>query len=370
MATQGKTGRNDPCPCGSGKKYKKCCLSFPQGQPEAGGLPQASGASGGNRGLAMSPYVISKLGDDPLLAKATSRVTRRKLRAKWTPRKVANLSNVEIGKRLTQLGIDPSPEKFLPLTKGRTSAWGISDLWLRQLGPELNRDDDDFLGLAACELWKRYCAERPSVEMLDDWMQDGYQLDMKGCAGEACDIWLRVWNTLLLRFTPQMRTLDDATPVFQGTQCLSNWVQDFSMALHNASLRDPRFAEAGICSMREVLGQFPDENDDLRMNFSCDIATLHFRSGHEEEGERLFREIIRDRPDDAQGYVRLADELGAFRAAADTRPVNCDRAIALLEKALARPVTDADDWDLADRLEDLRRETGKPVSSDSDTPEP
>ncbi|HBQ64165.1 MAG TPA: hypothetical protein DD727_04430 [Clostridiales bacterium] len=22
-----KTGRNDPCPCGSGKKYKKCCES-------------------------------------------------------------------------------------------------------------------------------------------------------------------------------------------------------------------------------------------------------------------------------------------------------------------------------------------------------
>jgi len=22
-----KTGRNDPCPCGSGKKYKHCCLS-------------------------------------------------------------------------------------------------------------------------------------------------------------------------------------------------------------------------------------------------------------------------------------------------------------------------------------------------------
>ncbi|HLD77418.1 MAG TPA: SEC-C metal-binding domain-containing protein [archaeon] len=21
-----KVGRNDPCPCGSGKKYKKCCL--------------------------------------------------------------------------------------------------------------------------------------------------------------------------------------------------------------------------------------------------------------------------------------------------------------------------------------------------------
>jgi len=27
----GKTGRNDPCPCGSGKKYKKCCLPLEQG---------------------------------------------------------------------------------------------------------------------------------------------------------------------------------------------------------------------------------------------------------------------------------------------------------------------------------------------------
>jgi len=23
-----KTGRNDPCPCGSGKKYKKCCGKY------------------------------------------------------------------------------------------------------------------------------------------------------------------------------------------------------------------------------------------------------------------------------------------------------------------------------------------------------
>ena len=25
VKTQKKVGRNDPCPCGSGKKYKKCC---------------------------------------------------------------------------------------------------------------------------------------------------------------------------------------------------------------------------------------------------------------------------------------------------------------------------------------------------------
>ena len=29
-----KVGRNDPCPCGSGKKYKKCCM-LKETQPRA-----------------------------------------------------------------------------------------------------------------------------------------------------------------------------------------------------------------------------------------------------------------------------------------------------------------------------------------------
>ena len=37
VTIMGKIGRNDACPCGSGKKYKKCCLSdprkFPQTEP-------------------------------------------------------------------------------------------------------------------------------------------------------------------------------------------------------------------------------------------------------------------------------------------------------------------------------------------------
>lgn len=31
-AAKVKIGRNDPCPCGSGKKYKHCCLNKPQGE--------------------------------------------------------------------------------------------------------------------------------------------------------------------------------------------------------------------------------------------------------------------------------------------------------------------------------------------------
>lgn len=35
-----KTGRNDPCPCGSGFKYKKCCAN----KQEAGGQESGTGS--------------------------------------------------------------------------------------------------------------------------------------------------------------------------------------------------------------------------------------------------------------------------------------------------------------------------------------
>src|SRR6516225_1314577 len=36
LTTMAKPGRNDPCPCGSGKKYKRCCL--PKAGPDKGVL--------------------------------------------------------------------------------------------------------------------------------------------------------------------------------------------------------------------------------------------------------------------------------------------------------------------------------------------
>lgn len=51
---QGKVGRNDPCPCGSGKKYKKCCLNqatdgYKERSPrllEASSLSETGGQAG------------------------------------------------------------------------------------------------------------------------------------------------------------------------------------------------------------------------------------------------------------------------------------------------------------------------------------
>lgn len=56
-----RIGRNDPCPCGSGRKYKHCCLKRPGGVPlgwdegstaRGGSRDPASGASGRRRSAA------------------------------------------------------------------------------------------------------------------------------------------------------------------------------------------------------------------------------------------------------------------------------------------------------------------------------
>jgi hypothetical protein len=46
-----KTGRNDPCPCGSGKKYKHCCLKKDEAaEHEAlAAISQATQERGGSR---------------------------------------------------------------------------------------------------------------------------------------------------------------------------------------------------------------------------------------------------------------------------------------------------------------------------------
>src|SRR5205085_6354774 len=57
-------GRNDPCPCGSGKKFKKCCLGKPEPELQAVAAPDDRfypGEEGGDADAAIPAY-------DPLVA--------------------------------------------------------------------------------------------------------------------------------------------------------------------------------------------------------------------------------------------------------------------------------------------------------------
>ena len=62
-----KPGRNDPCPCGSGLKYKKCCGATQEGQaPAAGAADRASVRPGSNIPRMVSASAsLRKVGGEP-----------------------------------------------------------------------------------------------------------------------------------------------------------------------------------------------------------------------------------------------------------------------------------------------------------------
>jgi len=369
-----KIGRNDPCPCGSGKKYKKCCLgkdipyndshkedkeimpidNIDQTTEMEKDIPLEYNEEVSQAPLNLHPYTIARMVDPPLddVIKELSKQELQRLLERWTISKIAALTTEEICSRLLQLGIDPSKEAFLSLSVDTFSAWDIGNKWMRLMDRSQGDIHDDFVCLSACELWKRYIPERPSMEMLDDWMQEGYNYFKDHPPNRTVELWTRVWDTLRPRFTPRMRKCNDTISVFNGTQCLFNWHSDFCMALDNAAVKDPAYAALGIRYCREFLAQFPDECDLHLKNTREHIGWFLFISGQREEGEAVFQELIRDDPDSAQGYVCWADAL-CFR-----NPSRTDRehALALLEQAQARPVKDAHEWDLDYRIKDFKTE--------------
>ncbi len=363
MNSPASVGRNNPCPCGSGKKYKKCCMerdaAAKASQPSIDWQKAAARpAAAEHAGMGGHPYAMVKMVTNPspdLLSQLSERAIAA-LKDKWSITKVARLETSEIVSRLEKLGIDGHQAAFVVLTDGRTSAWSIGKTWMERLS--LPGDGDvDFVCLAACELWKRYCPERPSMEMLDDWLTEGYDLCDARKNVETVEIWLRVWEHVRPRIEPHMTTFEAADAVFQISQFFGNWIQDFTMEIHNAAIDDKKYAEIGIQVIHEVLDQFVDESLNTVLNFRCELGTLLFSAGRCEEGDAALQAVIREHPDQACGYAELSSALGCSAYGMPDYP----RAIAILEQALAYPVVDADDWDLGVRLDDLRENLRAPT---------
>jgi hypothetical protein len=86
-----KTGRNDPCPCGSGKKFKKCC----------------------ERKMLGKRFMIKKLDSSPLANRVSS--TQTKL-SNFFQNKIKTVeSNApSTGKKLSNVSVNPPKKEQVP----------------------------------------------------------------------------------------------------------------------------------------------------------------------------------------------------------------------------------------------------------------
>jgi hypothetical protein len=191
------------------------------------------------------------------------------------------------------------------------------------------------------------------TSLIADWLGDGR-------AKIASGVLTTAWNLLRLRLTPGMTTLRSLNAVMPKDTAPEDLVFDYVTQLDNASVHDPSCGATGVEFCEFFLRQFTDENPHHIENVRGALGQFHFRAGDPARGEETLRALIADLPHRSIGYAFLSDALGFHRYEWNgSRSLDPARAVAVLEEAVAAGVEDAGDYDLAARLNDMRREAGR-----------
>ncbi len=114
-----RIGRNEPCPCGSGKKYKQCCLKGARGEAEERAKPETTGSS---RDPAAKGE--ERVDEGPLTDK------ERTLEARAMVRAMARVRRERPGRQY------PDVRTFEPIKRNSLIAFDLLDLLLREYALE------------------------------------------------------------------------------------------------------------------------------------------------------------------------------------------------------------------------------------------
>lgn len=85
------------------------------------------------------------------------------------------LTDEQLVEKLAQFGITLHEEALRGLIHEHDSAQSIADLYFEEHSIDDQSKESDWIWLATCVLWERWFNEKPSFEMLDDMMMEGYR---------------------------------------------------------------------------------------------------------------------------------------------------------------------------------------------------
>jgi hypothetical protein len=156
-----KIGRNAPCPCGSGKKYKKSCLSNDQQtermHSDHNGFIQPPPQETSHKipleasGIRIRPYMLAKMCDPKEKHVQEIFLHRPELKERniISVSQMRSLSTEQLTEKLLEKGVRYDQEQFLAMCEKENSAWDVAEmLWPKQL-KSLEKNVSDVAGLAA-----------------------------------------------------------------------------------------------------------------------------------------------------------------------------------------------------------------------------
>ncbi len=215
--------------------------------------------------------------------------------------------------------------------------------------------ESDWIWICVATLWRRWFPEQPSFEVLDDRMQNGYELLKSSGAVAACRIWLEAWNDVLrLLDKAGIQSIEEFDERFRGTQSLFNWIQDLESELWNAGLDDRQFLSARIAMCEEAMRRFPSDDGLMVENRRRAVAESYFELDETDKAESLYREWLDADPCWGWGWIGWSDCYRFTR----TERVDLNRCEQILREGFA--IADVRDCaDIADRLADVCEEQGR-----------
>jgi tetratricopeptide (TPR) repeat protein len=299
--------------------------------------------------VAMDRIVERKMADD---AEYREKVADRPVRLRGR-----YLSDGELLDKLRSFGVELDRSSLEGLCDEFLSAEEIARPLISKCAFKTTREqmEGDWIWVCVDALWSRWFPDEPSFEMLDDKMQEGYELNNSGQVKAACRIWLEAWDDTLRIFDKAgFETIREFDERFRGTQCLFNWVQDLEMQLWNAGLRDRRFLTSRVEVCEERLRRFEAEDDPSPENCRRALAESCFDLGETGKADDLYREWLNADPQWGWGWIAWADCHRHTR----TQFTDLHRAEEILREGLS--IAGVRDFeDIAERLADLYEDEGR-----------
>jgi|GEM_PF-4352990 len=285
-------------------------------------------------GLDFHPWVIAQLRNWTGLGRAGTA-------PQHTIQTVRAWGDMRLFRTLAEAGAPSTGEAFLEATEAFFSAWELSESWTLRGEP-----DEELIGLVSCELWRRLRPERPSLEMLDELMQQGFREREAGDRERACATWGRLWHELLALLPDDVETLDHAAGWLPSLESLTNWLNELEIELATLGHGDPAWAERGAELLGSIVARFQgcSRLDSVRRQ----ITTLWSQCGQRERAVTELEAMIAESPDEPAAYAYLADLFSMGTASGEA--LDNERARQILREALERPVRDPESYDLTRRL--------------------
>jgi tetratricopeptide (TPR) repeat protein len=335
-----KPGRNDPCPCGSGKKYKRCCL----GKKTVKDFELSNKKVPEFKIPRISPLAMMRIEQKMMRNPAefakfktelekTGRAEEIKdfISKSWNLEKIRIMSTEDIIGKLRSMNIRFDIEEFKKEAQEYISAIDLSEDYYYKQDFHAEGQDEDFIFLAIIELWDRIMPERGNVEMIDNFMQDGYDCLPKNETEKAVENWEKAWNLILTLVPPDIASVEEADDFIPGmTQSIYNWCQDFEMELHNEGVRNDSFFWKRIKFCNIFCRIFPDSDELIIHNFLRAEAESYASIDDFPTADRLFKELVELYPDNVWGYINWGD-IYAFEC---HKPANFEKARELYNLAL------------------------------------